>query len=269
MTLLLFLTLAAFVLLAIIIVMLVRTTRLKAWQGVVLFILPLLLSNVLWFSWIQPQQQQEKRYERAADYMAQATVYRVLRTQEPALWQILTRDLARKLREGEPMLQATGELRGLLTDVINQRLMRGTDAAVLKYIGVSVEEMQTLNKIDPGLCFQFLYPQVKGGINLVETLPARLNQKDADATEYLLLNSLGDEQPLDRKQAQHDLKTIVDHLYLKWGNKLQQLNMPADAAVDRSSMCAMSVDLYSAILALPDKQAANLLRRMIALSGEG
>ncbi|EHT99747.1 hypothetical protein CKS_3635 [Pantoea stewartii subsp. stewartii DC283] len=110
---------------------------------------------------------------------------------------------------------------------------------------------------------------MKGGINLVETLPASLNQKDADATEYLLLNSLGDEQPLDRKQAQHDLKTIVDHLYLKWGNKLQQLNMPADAAVDRSSMCAMSVDLYSAILALPDKQAANLLRRMIALSGEG
>ncbi|SUB15681.1 Uncharacterised protein [Pantoea agglomerans] len=52
------------------------------------------------------------------------------------------------------------------------------------------------------------------------------------------------------------------------GDKLQQLNMPADTAVDRSSLCAMSIDLYSAILALPDKRAANLLRRMIALTGQ-
>ncbi|WP_258576989.1 hypothetical protein [Candidatus Pantoea persica] len=56
-------------------------------------------------------------------------------------------------------------------------------------------------------------------------------------------------------------------LYKKWGYKLQQLNMPADTAVDHSSMCAMSINLYSAILALPDKQAANLLRKMVALSG--
>ncbi|KGL51304.1 hypothetical protein NS303_09655 [Pantoea ananatis] len=269
MTSLLLITLVAFVLLAIIIFMLVRTTRLRVWQGIVLFILPLILSNILLFKWILPQQQQEKRYERAADYMAQATVYRVLRTQEPALWQLLTRELAHKLREGEPMIQAVGELRGWLTDVINQRLMRASNHAIVNYIGVSVEEMQALNKRDPGLCFQFLYPQVKGGVNLAETLPAALNQKEAEATEYLLLNSLTEEQPLDRDQAQNDLKNIVDRLYQKWGDKLQQLNMPADTAVDRSSMCAMSIDLYSAILALPDKQAANLLRRMIALSGEG
>ena len=86
--------------------------------------------------------------------------------------------------------------------------------------------------------------------------------------EQLLLNSPPPEQPLDKTQAQADLQQITGQLYQKWGDRLQQLNMPADTAVDRSSLCAMSIDLYSAILALPDKRAANLLRRMIAVTGQ-
>jgi hypothetical protein len=176
--------------------------------------------------------------------------------------------VTRRIRAGEPAEKATGELRGWLIEVINQRLMRGTDAAVVNYISVSVEEMRALNQIDPGLCFRYLYPQVSGGINLLTTLPPSLNRKEADAMEQLLLNSPLPDQPLDKALAQDDLQKIVARLYQQWGDKLQQLNMPADTAVDRSSLCAMSIDLYSAILALPDKRAANLLRRMIALTGQ-
>lgn len=260
-------TLAAFALLALIIVVLIKTTRLRAWQGVVLFLLPLLLANLLWFSWLKPQQQRAAQRQAAIDYLAQTPGYRVLQTQEPALWQLLVQELQHKLRLGESPQQATGELRGWLADIINQRLMRAPDGAVVSYIRVSVNEMQALGRHDPQLCFRFLYPQVSGGINLVKTLPPALNAQDAAATEQLLLASRGADLPVDQPQAQQDLQRIVATLYKKWGDNLQQLNMPADTAVDRSSMCAMSIDLYSAILALPDKRAANLLRRMVALSG--
>jgi hypothetical protein len=260
-------TLAAFALLALIIVVLIRTTRLRAWQGVLLFLLPLLLANLLWFSWLKPQQQRAAQQQAAIDYLAQTPGYRVLQTQEPALWQLLVQELQHRLRRGETPQQAAGELRGWLADVINQRLMRAPDSAVVNYIRVSVSAMQALGQRDPQLCFRFLYPQVSGGVNLVNTLSPSLNAQDAAAMEQLLLASRGAEVPVDQPQAQRDLQRIVATLYKKWGDKLQQLNMPADTAVDRSSMCAMSVDLYSAILALPDKQAANLLRRMVALSG--
>jgi len=265
---LLFITLAAFALLAMIVIVLIKTTRLRLWQGLILFLLPLILANLLWFSWVSPHQVQVTQREQAVNQLAKMPGYRVLQTQEPSLWLLLTQELTRRIREGEPADKATGELRGWLIEVINQRLMRGTDAAVVDYISVSVEEMRALNQIDPGLCFRYLYPQVSGGINLQTTLPPSLNRKEADAMEQLLLNSPPPEQPLDKKQAQDDLQQIVDRLSLKWGDKLQQLNMPADTAVDRSSLCAMSIDLYSAILALPDKRAANLLRRMIALTGQ-
>lgn len=260
-------TLAAFALLALIIIVLIKTTRLRLWQGLIIFLLPLIVANLLWFSWVAPQQEQTRQREQAIGYLAQMPGYRVLQSQEPALWQLLTQELTRRVRAGEPVEQATGELRGWLIDVVNQRLMRGTDAAVVNYIRVSVEEMQALNAQDAGLCFRFLYPQVNGGVNLVKTLTPSLNQKEAEAMEQLLLNSTHPQQPVDSALAQRDLKQVVAQLYQRWGDKLQQLNVPADTAVDRSSMCAMSIDLYSAILALPDKRAANLLRKMIAVSG--
>lgn len=260
-------TLAAFVLLALIIVVLIKTTRLRAWQGMLLFLLPLLLANLLWFSWLKPQQQHAAQQQAAIDYLVKMPGYRVLQTQEPALWQLLVQELQLRLRRGEAPQQAAGELRGWLADLINQRVMRAPDAAVVNYIRASVNVMQALGQRDPQLCFRFLYPQVSGGVNLAKTLSPTLNAQDAAAMEQLLLSSRGADLPVDQPQAQHDLQRIVADLYKKWGDKLQQLNMPADTAVDRSSMCAMSVDLYSAILALPDKHAANLLRRMVAPSG--
>lgn len=267
MTSLFIITLVAFALLALIIIVLIKTTRLRAWQGVLIFLFPLLLANLLWFSWVQPKQQQVQQREKAVLLLSQTPGYRVLQQQEPALWQLLVQELMHKTRAGESPQQAIGGLRGWLADVINQRLMRASDKAVVNYIDVSVQEMQALNQRDPQLCFRYLYPQVSGGVNVENTLSAELNQLDAQAMEQLLLDSTGAEQPMDKVTAQRDLQNIVAHLYKKWGDKLQQLNMPADTAVDRSSMCMMSIDLYSAILALPDKQAANLLRRMIALSG--
>ena len=260
-------TLVAFVLLAIIIIVLVRTTSLRLWQGVILFLLPLVLANLLWFSWLHPRQERQALAQEVSTQLSLAPGYRLLKTQEPALWQLLNRELLHKRMEGVPADQALGELRGWLMDLVNQRMARADDATLVNYLRVSVEEMQALQQPEPQRCFRFLYPQVNGGINLQQALSPELYQRDAQALDKLLLKSTGNDQPLDQALAQRDLQSIIEKLYGKWGDKLQQLNMPADTAVDRSAMCAMSIDLYSGILALPAKQAANLLRKMVSLTG--
>ncbi|MDE1188521.1 MAG: hypothetical protein PW844_18920 [Pantoea sp.] len=260
-------TLAAFALLAVIIILLIRTTSLRLWQGVVLFLLPVLLANLLWFSWLHPRQQRQALAAEVASQLSQAPGYRLLKTQEPALWQLLNHELLHKRLAGVPPDEALGEMRGWLLDLVNQRLMRASDAAIINYISVSVEEMKALQQQDAQTCFRFLYPQVIGGINLQRMLSPALNQRDAQALDELLAQSTGDDQVVDNQVAQRDLQKVVETLYGKWGDRLQQLNMPADTTVDRSAMCAMSIDLYSGILALPAKQAANLLRKMVSLTG--
>ncbi|MBA0035315.1 hypothetical protein HS962_03520 [Pantoea sp. BIGb0393] len=260
-------TLAAFALLALLIILLLRTTSLRLWQGVLLFLLPLMVANLLWFSWLHPRQERQALAAEVSTQLSLAPGYRLLKIQEPALWQLLNRELLHKRLEGMPADQALGDMRGWLMDLINQRLTRATDEAILNYVRVSVQEMQALQQQEPQRCFRFLYPQVNGGINLQQVLSPELNQRDAQALEALLQQSTGNEQPLDHAVAQRDLQSVVEKLYGKWGDRLQQLNMPADTAVDRGAMCAMSIDLYNGILALPDKQAANLLRKMVSLTG--
>lgn len=266
MTSLLIMMLAAFALLGVIIVVFVKTTRLRLWQGVLIFLLPLLLANLLWFSWLKPQRQQSTQ-QSAAAYLSHAPGYRVLRTQEPALWQLLVKELEHNMAQGKTPEQATGELRGWLINIVNQRLMRAPDKPVVGYVQTSVTVMQTLSQRDRELCFRFLYPQVSGGVNLSDTLPPALAAQETEAVEQLLLSSVNTTANVDRAQAQQDLQDIVATLYKKWGNRLKQLNLPADASADRAAMCAMSIDLYQAILALPEKRAANLLRKMVALPG--
>jgi len=75
MTLLFISVLAAFALLALVIVMLVRTTALRAWQGVLLFILPLVAANLIWFSWLHPRQAQKIQMEAVAPQLSAAPGY--------------------------------------------------------------------------------------------------------------------------------------------------------------------------------------------------
>lgn len=261
------LTLAAFILLALIIVQLVRTTALRVWQGVVLFALPLIFANLLWFSWLHPRQTEQAQANQVAQQLSEAPGYRLLKVQEPELWRWLNRELLHKLQQGTTTEQALGDMRGWLTDVVNKRITRASDSAVIHYVQLSVEEMQALQQQSPQRCFRFLYPQVSGGINLQQVLSPELYQRDGQALEALLLSTQAADQEIDHAQAQRDLKQVVEQLYGKWGAKLQQLNLPADTAVDRSAMCAMSIDLYSAILALPARRAANLLRNMVHNGG--
>ncbi|MDZ7277772.1 hypothetical protein [Pantoea eucrina] len=261
------LTLAALALLAGVIFLLVRTTSLRVWQGMVLFLLPLLLANVLWFSWLQPRQARQAMAQEVATQLSVTPGYRQLKTQEPALWQLLNRELLHKRQEGVPADRALGELRGWLLDLVNQRMARADDETLINYLRVSVEEMRALQQASPQQCFRFLYPQVSGGINLQQALSPALWQRDVQALDQLLQNSTGAPRPIDQALAQRDLQRIVSTLNGQWGDKLQQLSLPADTAVDRGALCAMSIGLYQGILALPAKQAANVLRKMVSLTG--
>ena len=117
-------TLAAFVLLAIIIIVLVRTTSLRLWQGVILFLLPLVLANLLWFSWLHPRQERQALAQEVTTQLSLAPGYRLLKTQEPALRQLLNRELLHKRMVGVPAEQALGEMRGWLMALVNQPVAR-------------------------------------------------------------------------------------------------------------------------------------------------
>jgi len=189
--------------------------------------------------------------------------YRLLKQQEPQLWQEVRESFLHSLAAGHSQLQAIGEVRGQLTELVNLRIVKADDLAVTDYITVAVQEMQALNAVSAESCYRFLYPQVSGGVNIGTLLSPKMNQADQQALEQLFLHSQGSDRARDIKAAHNALNEVVERLYPHWGNQLQQLNQPEDLATDHQKLCVMSIDLYRTILKLPQPEAANLIRQMV------
>lgn len=189
--------------------------------------------------------------------------YRLLKQQEPQLWQEVSESFAQSIAKGHSQEQAMGEVRGQLTELVNLRIVKADDSTVTRYIAVAVSEMQALNKISAESCYRFLYPQVSGGINIGTMLSPQMNQADQQALEQLFLHSQGADKPRDITGAHKALNDVVKILYPQWGEQLQQLNQPEDTATDHQKLCVMSIDLYQTILKFPQPKAANLIRQMV------
>ncbi len=254
---------AGLIILGLLMTVMVRKTRLTLIAGILLTLLPVAAGNLLWFYGYKPQHDAQLNAQRSLAELSSLPGYRILKQQEPKLWAVLQQSFLHSIAQGMSVPLAVGQLRGMLADVVNQRIGKASDQAVIDYVRVSVDEMLALDKISPEDCFRFLYPQVEGGVNLVKLLPQSLNNSDAQAMEQLLLTSEGPDKPLDKVLASDTLKQVVNTLYTRWGDKLKQLNEPGDTSSDHQSLCAMTIDLYQTILKLPAPQSANLLRIMV------
>ncbi len=236
-------------------------------MAVLLFALPLLVGNLYYYGWMAPRQQQQAAVAAAQDRLATLPVWRTLQKQQPALYRQANDQLLRDLAAGVPLPQAIDRLRPLSADLLNQRINAARDEDLLRYMHISLEEMKAMRQIGADACFRFLFPQVKGGINLSDVLPKTLTDSELLAMDTLFQHSDGADQPMDLAQGRVKLQGVVRTLYGRWGSDLQTLNTPAEAGVDEARLCDMTIDLYQSVLALPDKDSANVLR--IIISGTG
>lgn len=241
--------------------------KLRPVAAILLFVLPLLAGNVYYFGWVNPEQQKQAAIDASAARLATLPVWRTVKVQQPALYQQAYDELITHLRAGMPPQQAIDSLRPLVADLLNQRINAARDEDLVDYMQASLEQMKQIRQHSTGQCFRFLFPQVKGGVNVSELLPKAVTDRELQSMDVLLQHSRGAEQSVDLKQGRVQLQNVVRGLYDRWGSDLQTLNTPAEPGVDEGKLCDMTIDLYQSVLALPGKDSANVLR--IIISGTG
>lgn len=258
----------ALLVLSLLALLLVKKGKIGRLSALLLVIIPLAIGNGFWLGWVYPQQKQQQlqaaNIAGAQEQLAATPPYRTIRQQQPALYKQINDQLVAAVRAGSDPTKAIGQLRPLVAELLNQRIGRADDDSIINYMRLSVSQMQNLRQQGGELCFKFLFPEIRGGVNSDELLPPSLQQQDRQQMEALLLASQGPEKPVDIAQARQSLQGIVRQLYDKWGSDLQLLNSPIASRIEPQKMCDMTIDLYSAVLALPGKQSANVLRMMLS-----
>ena len=168
------------------------------------------------------------------------------------------------------LLRAAREGHGSEALLVGQRLLspqlwryvpRASDAAAVELGRALVAALARLQALDPQRCYRFLFPDIAGpaaaGWSPAEDgLLAALRRVVASAHD-------GSAEPLDRALARKHLDAAFAHLRDEHHSDVDVLRHAREPGVDRARVCAMTIALYSELLALPPPAAGQTLRHVL------
>jgi hypothetical protein len=179
---------------------------------------------------------------------------------EPSLREPLRAGILKAVREGE---RGEAVLVGqrLLSPRLWRYVPRATDAAALGLGRALVATLTDLQARDPQQCYRFLFPAVAGrsggGASARDDgLLAALRAVVASARDGRAL-------PLDRRTAGKELDAAFGRLRARHGSDVDVLRNAQAPGVDRARVCAMTIALYSELVALPPASAGSTLRHVL------
>jgi hypothetical protein len=153
--------------------------------------------------------------------------------------------------------------------LLSPRLWRyvpsASDAAALRVGQALVATLEDLQERDPEQCYRFLFPAVAG--------KPRSGAADRDDRLLSALRAVvtsardGSAEPLDRRAAARQLEAVFDHLRDEHGSDVDVLKNAQAPGADRSRVCAITIALYSELVALPPPAGGQTLRHVLGPAG--
>jgi hypothetical protein len=201
------------------------------------------------------------KQERDVDALLESEpVFSVVIADEPALRDPLRANLLMALRNGTPA-EALLDGRRRVSPQLWRYVPQGSDAAALALGKALVATLTRLQAEDPQECYRYLFPTVAG--------PPRDGASPAAGDILAALRDVvvsarnGSAEPLDRRAAAKRLDAAYGRLRERYGDDVDALKNAQAPGADRARVCAMTIALYSELVALPAPAAGQTLRHTL------
>ena len=183
---------------------------------------------------------------------------------EPSLREPLRAALLTALRVG-PRSEARLVGQRLLSPQLWRYVPRASDAAALALGRALVGALARLEARDPQQCYRFLYPAVAGPGSVTAQDQILSAQDQILPAWRTVVESArdGSAEPLDRRAAAKQLVAAYGRLRELYGADVDALKTAQAPGVDRARVCAMTIALYSELVALPPASAGPTLRHVL------
>jgi hypothetical protein len=189
--------------------------------------------------------------------------FRAIQEADPATYSDIEKDIEKAVREKKPVPAIVTSVRGKIEAVVMPYVARADDASVVEFFAATVDMAAEVQEKDPNLAFAFFFPE-----------PGSPLPKASDKATSRLMDALaglirsGADRATDRRvnteYATSLLRDTVTPLLSTQGPGLRALAAPRAPGVDRPKAVRAAIALYRAILALPARDAATVLRFMTA-----
>ncbi len=188
--------------------------------------------------------------------LASEPLFAAILEDEPAMRQPLRAGLLSAVQSGLP----DEAVLVLLGPRLWTYVPRASDAAALDLGRALVATLTRLQARDPQQCYRFLYPAAGppsgGGLPPDDDLLAALRAVVVSSRD-------GSAEPLDRRAAAKQLDAVYGRLRERHGSDVDTLKGAQAPGADRARVCAMTIALYSELVALPPAAAGQALRHVL------
>lgn len=189
---------------------------------------------------------------------------RLLKEQEPTIWANVMAKTEQMRKEGKSDRQIYDAIQPDILHVQMVRLQQAPDKNVVEYMRANMEQTAAMQKISDDDCFRFLFPQIKGGVYAMNLLPRQVMAHRSEVDAAMMSAAVGPNKhtvtDAERQQAHRDVQQVIKVLNAKYGADMALLSQPQQAVGKEQVMCNMVQDLWDGVLALPEANAAAVIR---------
>ena len=196
--------------------------------------------------------------------LSKNVAFSALKEHDPEEYKRIIDGLKAVIESGGTQQDAVLAVRGLIEQVVKQRLPIASDAAVSQYMRAMVKEMKELKAKDPALCHRFLFPEPGNNIDLQKHVSAQTMSEDlAGLASVVRSSATSPTTPPTEAEVSDDLTAVMMELYGTYGEDIMALENPAAVRIPSDRLCQITIDMYDKILALPEEKSGPLLRYML------
>lgn len=206
------------------------------------------------------------RPHEASAQMAEVPAFREIEKADPATYALIKNELVRAMDSGADHSAVQGRIHAAATLLVRKYIPRASDAAVRRYITVTVDEIEQLREKNPAVAAAVLFPKPGTFIDINPYLSDATKQEDMTALAELVRSGAAAQGPpgdAETDRADELLQDLIQPLLQKYGADIQMLSNPYAPDTDPQKLCAMIVELYRAVLALPEHDSAVVLRKLV------
>ncbi len=195
-------------------------------------------------------------------------VWQVIKEQEPEFRKKVQDEMLALQKAGKNEQQIIDTVQPKILHLQMARLQNAPDVNVVEYMKINMEQTAAMQKVSDDSCYRFLYPEVKGGVNPMRLLDKDLMQRRMQADVDMMRAAVGPDKhtvtPQEIQQAETDVVPIIQKLTGKYGDDIELLQMPQKGKGKEKQSCDLVQDLWNNVLALPEPNAAGLIRYAVS-----
>ncbi|ABP59150.1 hypothetical protein [Enterobacter sp. 638] len=215
----------------------------------------------------------KQRLQHTPEYRLDTTLnsmpaWQVLKEQDPAFQERIRAQILAMQKEGDSEQHIIDVIQPQILRLQMSRLQNAPDANVVDYMRANMEQTAAIQKVSDDACFRFLYPGVKGGINPLRVLDKPMMERRMQADADMMRAAYGKNKhtvtPQERETAVADVRPIMKELAAKYGEDIQLLQTPDQAAGKEKVSCDMVQEMWAKVLTLPENHAAGVIRLAVS-----